>query len=95
MPKKIKSVGEVIKDENSFVKFRKVAEEYKIVESYKEIFPELTKISKAVKVDREILFLKVENSVWRNELNLKQKIMVEKINNYFKEKVIRTIRFIS
>ena len=95
MPKKIKSVGEVIKDENSFVKFRKVAEEYKIVESYKEVFPELTKISKAVKVERETLFLKVENSVWRSELNLKQKIMTEKINNYFGEKVIRTIRFIS
>ena len=95
MPKKIKSVGEVINDENSFVKFRKVAEEYKIVESYKEIFPELIKISKAVKVEREILFLKVENSVWRNELNLKQKIMVEKINNFFEEKVIRNIRFIS
>jgi len=94
MPDRYKSVPDIIKNEKAFAAVRKKALEYDVASEFTEVFPELKTIVKAIKVDKEILFLHVENSVWRSELNFKRNLIVEKINNHFKNKVINNIKFV-
>lgn len=94
MRQKIKSVFDVINEEKEFENLRTAAKNFGVVEKFGEIFPDLEKITKAIKVERQILFLHVENSVWRSELNLRQKLMIERINTYFKEEIVKTVKFI-
>ena len=71
------------------------AREYDILEKFNAIFPQLQKVAEPVKIENNTLFLKVENSVWRSELNFKQKTMVEKINEYFNTEAVVKIKFVS
>ncbi|MCX7798221.1 MAG: DUF721 domain-containing protein [Melioribacter sp.] len=89
-----KSISEVIQTEKEFCKIREIAEEYEVVEEFENIFPELKEIAKAKKIDKQILFLKVENSVWKSELNLQKRILVEKVNRYFGKEIIKNIKFL-
>lgn len=94
MRKNIRSISDVIEKEKEFEKIRKKAKEMDVVESFGVIFPELKNIAKAVRMEKEKLFLRVENSVWRSELNLKQNAIKEKINKHFGDEIIKSIRFI-
>ena len=44
-------------------------------------------------VDKMFLKLKVENAVWRSELKFREREIVEKINNFYKEERIKGIKF--
>ncbi len=95
MPKKTyKSISEIIDKEKEFEKIRKKAKEHDVVQAFKVIFPDLANLAIAKKVEKGILFLRVENSVWRSELNFNKVKLVEKINNYFHEQLIKTIKFL-
>jgi len=95
MPSNFKSISEVIGKEKEFAQVRQAAEDYNVIEKFGNIFPDLKVVTKAVKVDKNILFLKVENSVWRSELNLKKSLIIEKINKHFGKQIIKNIKFIS
>lgn len=88
-----KSINEIIETEKEFQKIREVVWNYNIVEEFEKIFPELTNIAQAKKVLKQILYVKVENSVWKSELNLQKNILVKKINKHFGKEVIKTIKF--
>lgn len=88
-----KSVTEIISKDKAFEKVRIAAKEYEAVDRFGEIFPDLTKIAKAQKVNDGVLYLKVENSVWRSELNFRKQLLIEKINKYFGKRIIKTIKF--
>ncbi len=90
----IKSISEVIDKENEFSSLREIVKNYDITEEFVRIFPELKLIAQAVKADKKILFLKVENSVWKSELNFMKNVMIEKINKYYKNEVIKSIKFL-
>ncbi|MBN1301665.1 MAG: DUF721 domain-containing protein [Melioribacteraceae bacterium] len=94
MRKEIKSIKDIIDREKEFEKLRIKAKEHDVVEKFYEIFPDLVKVAEAKKVEKGKLFLRVENSVWRSELNFKQSLIVKKINRYFNEEVIETIKFL-
>ncbi len=94
MRQKIKSVFDVINEEKEFEKFRKAAKNFDVVERFAEIFPDIEKIAEPVKVEKHVLYLHVDNSVWRSELNLRQKLLVERVNSFFKEDIIKTVKFI-
>jgi hypothetical protein len=64
------------------------------VAEFEKIFPELKMIAQAVKVDKQILFLRVENSVWKSELNFKKNLIADKINKHFNQQIIKSIRFL-
>lgn len=89
----IKSLSEVLSKENGLSNFNNAAKQYLVIEKFPEIFPELAQIVKATKIENKILYLRVENSVWRNELMFKNKIMKESINKFFKAEVVKTIKF--
>ena len=89
-----KTINDVINTEKEFTNLKETIKNYDIVDSFSKIFPELSVIAKAVKVEKKILFLRVENSVWRSELSFRKSLIVEKINIYFNEQIIKTIKFI-
>ncbi len=90
-----KSFGEIFNKDQSLNNFRESVKKADLVAKFDEIFPDLKKIAKPVKVEKNILFLSVENSVWRSELKFKQQIMVDKINDYFKDKIIKAVKFLA
>ncbi|MEW6701351.1 MAG: DUF721 domain-containing protein [Bacteroidota bacterium] len=89
-----RTIGDVLNNESEFTSLREQLKNYDIVEEFGKIFPDLSPIAKAVKVDKQALFLRVENSVWKSELNLLKNLIVEKINKHFNRQVIKTIRFL-
>ncbi|MDA3860640.1 MAG: DciA family protein, partial [Melioribacteraceae bacterium] len=93
--KTFRSISDVLFKERDFKKLVTKAKEEEVVIRFSEIFPELSSIAQAVKFNHNILFLKVENSVWRSELNLKQTAIISKIKKSIKEISIDKIKFIS
>lgn len=94
MPK-YKSIAEVFEKEKEFKKIRDILKENEIMETFSTLFPDLKKIAKPIKIEKNNLFLRVENSVWRNELHLKQKLILEKINEHYQKNIIKSIKFVS
>lgn len=89
-----KSITDILEKEKEFENLRDTVKNYSVVDEFEKIFPELSKIAKAIKTERKILFLKVENSVWKSELNFQKNLLVEKINKHFKGQVIKSIKFL-
>jgi hypothetical protein len=85
MPRSFKSrsIADVLFNEKEFSKIVKTANQEEVILKFHDVFPELKKIAQAVKFTKSVLFLRVENSVWRNELNLKQEAMIKKIKKHF------------
>ncbi len=95
MNKTYKSLGDIIGKEAAFDRLRKAVKKSDVVDRFGDILPDLVKVAKPVKVEKKTLFLRVENSVWRSELNFRQAIIIAKINNYFNEKIISKIKFLA
>lgn len=93
--KSFRSISDILFKEKDFSKMVSKAKEEEVVIKFSEIFPELSSIAKAVKFNNKTLFLRVENSVWRSELNLKQVALISKIQNSIKDISIEKIKFIS
>ncbi|HSD64542.1 MAG TPA: DUF721 domain-containing protein [Ignavibacteriaceae bacterium] len=94
MPEGFKSIAEILNKEPALAAVRKVIKQSDVVVEFSAIFPEFKKLVRAKKVEKNILFLKVENSVLRSELKFKETLLVDKINKFFNEERIRGIRFI-
>ncbi len=90
----VKSVGDIIQDAKEFEKLRTTIEKVEVVKEFKKIFPEFKKVVKPKRVQGKTLLLRVEDSVWRNELNINKIKMVEKINKHFGKEIIKNIRFV-
>ena len=54
----------------------------------------VSQVTSAEKVDSGTMFIKVDSSVWRQELHMQKEELVKKINNKIGTKAIRDIRFI-
>lgn len=89
-----KSITDIIEKEKDFERLRDTVKNYNVVEEFKLIFPELSMVAQAIKTEKKILFLKVENSVWKSELNFQKNILIEKINKHYNEQVIKSIKFL-
>jgi len=88
------SIGEIINNEPGFEKIRNVIKQSDVAIDFPTIFPALDKIAKPVKVEKKVLYLKVENPAWRSELKFQDSIIVGRINNYYKEERIKWIKFL-
>ena len=94
MHNEYKSVNEVINESAELKKFRTAVEGFEVLGKMNEIFPEISSFVTAKKIENSTLFIRVENSVMRSELYLNKAKMIEKINKYFKKKLVKDIRFI-
>jgi len=54
----------------------------------------LSERTEAVALEEQILFLKVEDPAWRNELSLMSEQLTEKVNKYFGERRVSRIHLI-
>lgn len=88
-----KSFSEVFK-EKDFNGLRHTVEEYAVVDRFYDLFSDLKEIVEPKKISAGVLYLKVENSVWRSELNFKQELMKNRINKYFKKDLVKQIKFV-
>jgi hypothetical protein len=94
MPDGFKSVHDIMNDDPGLAPVRKIIKQSEVVLKFGDIFPDLGKLVKAVKVEKKILFLNVDNSVLRSELRFQDILIAKKINEYFSEERIKGIRFI-
>lgn len=93
-PSSFKTVEDILNSENAFSNFRESLKNYRVVDEFEKLFPDLKSIAIAVKVEKNVLYLHVENSVWKSELNFNRSIIVEKINKYYNQSIIKTIKFL-
>ena len=94
MRKAIRSLSEIIREENEFERLRKITFAQEILDKFGELFPKLKSFVTPVKYENGILYLKVENSVWRSELQFNQKTFVERINKTLESDEIKSIKFV-
>ena len=93
MPDGFKSLKEVFLTDPALRKIRSIVNENDVINDFLIIFPEFKKIAKPERVNKSILTLKVENAAWRTELKFKEKEIVKKINNFYGEERISSIKF--
>jgi len=91
----MKTFNDVFQENNELKNFREYLKQGEILNSFEDSFPDLKNIAKPVKIEKLVLFLKVENSVWRSELKFRQKIIIDKMNEHFGEQVVKSLRFIA
>lgn len=94
MPDGFRSLNDIINNDEGFATLRSIIKASDVVADFKFIFPELAKVADAVKIDKGKLILKVQNSIWRSELRFREKGIVDKINEFYKEPRIKGIKFI-
>ncbi len=94
MPKDFSSLGDIIKRDPQLGGLRRILKEADVVADFERIFPDLIKIAVPVKVERQILFLRVDNAAWRSELKFKEMVIVKKINEFYGEDRIKIVKFI-
>ena len=94
MDKGFVKLSDIINTKSEFEGLSKRIKETEVLDGFIEIFPNLGKVAKVMKVDKKTLFLKVENSVWRSELKFSESVIIEKINKFFKEERIKFIKFL-
>jgi Dna[CI] antecedent, DciA len=88
------SLGDAIEREPSLSYLRDAIKDSDIIVKFYEIFNDLEKIVVPKKIKKSILYLEVENSVWRSELKFKEQIIIDKINMFIKEDRIKKIKFV-
>ena len=54
----------------------------------------IAKVTKATKIKKGVLFVQVKTGTWRNELTLRKKEIIDKINNLIGIDVVKDIRFL-
>lgn len=72
----------------------KVKENHSINIWPKIVGSKVSQVTKPVRIKQGILYIKVKNDIWRNEIVYQKKIIKDKMNNELGEKVIRDIKFI-
>jgi len=95
MHNKFVSIKEALNSNPELSNVRNIVKQSEVIEKFFSVFPEMEKVVKPVRVNRKVLMLKVESSVLRSELKFNEALMVEKINKFFNEERIRSIRFAS
>ena len=88
------SIKEAFDNEPNLANVRKIVKQSEVVEKFYDIFPSLENIVLPKRVERETWLLNVENPTLRNELKFNEGLLMEKINKFFHEERIKSIRFI-
>jgi hypothetical protein len=95
MHDKFISIKEALNTNPGLTSVRNFLKQAEVIENFFSVFPEMEKVVKPVNVIKKTLLLSVESSVLKSELKFNQAIMIEKINKYFNEERVTSIRFVS
>jgi predicted nucleic acid-binding Zn ribbon protein len=70
-------------------------QELKILNVWNEcVGDSIAKVSRPAGINRNKLFVSVENAAWRYELSARKKEIIDRVNNILKAKLIKDIIFI-
>ena len=89
------SIKEALDTNPGLTGVRRTIKEAEVIEKFFSVFPEMEKVIRPVNVIKKVLLLQVESSVLRSELKFNQVVMIEKINKFFNEERVKSIRFVS
>ena len=89
------SIKEVFDTDPRLSNVRKIIKQSEVIERFYEIFPSLEKIVFPKRMNKKELLLWAENSVLRNELKFNEELIIKKINGFFHEERVVSIRFVS
>jgi hypothetical protein len=95
MHDKFISLKEALDTNPGLTTVRNALKQSEVIEKFYSVFPEMEKVAEPVNVINKVLLLKVESSVLRSELKFNQSLMIDKINKFFKEERVKSIRFVS
>ncbi len=74
--------------------FHHATEEFRTIKMWAEVAgPYITKVSQIEKIERRLLYIKVKNSAWRNELTFKKAGIIEEMNKRLGKDYIKDIIF--
>ncbi|MFP4458671.1 MAG: DUF721 domain-containing protein [Candidatus Zixiibacteriota bacterium] len=91
----MQSIANILRKALARNKFREETTEFDIAANYEKLFPGIiSQMSKPVRVNDDVLYIKVFDCVLRNELKFRQNVMLNKINEKMRIKKLRNIKFI-
>ncbi|RCK73290.1 MAG: hypothetical protein IGBAC_0136 [Ignavibacteriae bacterium] len=91
---KIKKLDSAIRDVIKEYGLEEKLKNTSVINLWSEIVGErIAQVTKATRIKDGKLSVNVENSVWRNELIFLKKEIIQKINNRFKEEIVKDIIF--
>lgn len=91
---KIKKLDSAIRDVIKEYGLEEKLKNTSVINLWSEIVGErIAQVAKATRIKDGKLSVNVENSVWRNELIFLKKEIIQKINNRFKEEIVKDIIF--
>jgi len=87
-------LGSIIKDLYKELGLEKCASDYKTIQIWASVVgPHINRVSEVEKIFNGILFVKVKNSAWRNELIFKKKLIMVQLNEAIGKELVRDIIF--
>lgn len=90
----IDNIGNIIKDVVKKMDIKKKLNISNIFNRWEEIVGmEISKKAKPERITRGILYISVTTSTWANELSLMSGQLIQKINSFIGEEVVKNIRF--
>lgn len=54
---------------------------------------QIAKVTTATQIKKGVLRIKVKTSTWRNELTIRKKEIIERLNNYLGTEIVNDIKF--
>ena len=93
-PQSVKTVGSAIQELVKSLGIQKKLQEYDAVVYWEQAVGErVAQMTKATRIVQGVLFVQVKTSTWRNELTLRKKEIIEKLNTTVGMKVVDDIKF--
>jgi len=90
----IKPIGSALDELTNNLGIKKKLQEYNAVVYWETVVGEqISKMTTANKISQGVLFVHVKTSTWRNELTLRKKEIVNKLNAVVGVDVVRDIKF--
>jgi predicted nucleic acid-binding Zn ribbon protein len=90
----VEDIGSVLKYYVAKSEIGKKLKRYRIFNHWPEIVGrEISNKTNPEKLIRGILYISVASSTWANEMSMMSRKLVEKINNYIGEDIVKELRF--
>jgi len=90
-----KPLGEAILELVEHLGIRSRVQEYDAVVQWESIVgAQIAKVTTATRIQQGLLVVKVSNGPWRQELSLRKREIIEKLNTSLGHEVVKDIRFV-
>jgi predicted nucleic acid-binding Zn ribbon protein len=87
-------LGETLEELVDKLGIKKKLQEYEAVERWEEIVgQQIGRVTSATGITKGVLFVRVRTGTWRNELTMRKREIIRKINLVLGEEIVTDIRF--